>query len=116
VTELAWPRCAPAFVKVFQLASLQGRRAAIIPSGDKDGFTRGDGHAASGATTVGAYAVDPKAAYQVMRAWRAYSRDLEQSCSGTSSLPHKVAVSIIALMFALGFVAWFATFSASIWR
>jgi hypothetical protein len=65
---------------------------------------------------VGAYALDPKAAYEVMRAWRAYSRDLEQSCSGASSLPHKVATSIIALMFALGFVGWFATLSTSIWR
>jgi len=65
---------------------------------------------------IGVYAVDPKAAYEVMRAWRAYSRDLEQSCSGASSLRHKVVASIIALMFALGFAGWFVTFSPSLWR
>jgi hypothetical protein len=65
---------------------------------------------------VGAYAIDPKATYQVMRAWRAYSRDLEQSCSGASLLRHKAAASIIALMFALGFAGWYVTFPPSFWH
>jgi len=72
--------------------------------------------AAENRPAVGAYAVDPKAAYEVMRAWRAYSRDLEQSCSGASSLRRKLAASIIALTFALGFAGWFVTFSPSLWR
>jgi len=54
-------------------------------------------HAAENRPPVGAYAVDPKAAYEVMRAWRAYSRDLEQSCSGAGSLRHRLAARIIAL-------------------
>jgi len=64
----------------------------------------------------GAYAVDPKAAYEVMRAWRAYSRDLEQSCGGASSLRYKVTASIIALTFALGFAGWYVTFPPLLWR
>jgi len=51
-----------------------------------------------------------------MRAWRAYSRDLEQSCSGASSLRLKVAASIIALTFALGFAGWYVTFPPLLWR
>jgi len=66
--------------------------------------------------TVGAHAVDPKAAYQVTRAWRAYSWDLEQSRSGASVLRHQAAASIIALMFALGLAGWYRTFPPSFWR
>ncbi len=66
--------------------------------------------------TVGAHAVDPKAAYQIMRAWRAYGRYLEQSCSGASVLRHNAAASIIALMFALGIAGWYVTFPLSFWR
>ena len=73
-------------------------------------------HAAENRQTVGAYAVDPKAACEVMRAWRAYSRDLGQSCGGAGSLRHKLAARIIALTFALGFAGWFVTFSPSLWR
>ena len=73
-------------------------------------------HAAENRPPVGAYAVDPKAAYEVMRAWRAYSRDLEQSCSGASSLRYKVAATITALTFALGFAGWYVTFPPSLWR
>ena len=73
-------------------------------------------HAAENRQTVGAYAVDPKAACEVMRAWRAYSRDLGQSCSGASSLRLKVAASIIALTFALGFAGWYVTFPPLLWR
>jgi hypothetical protein len=65
---------------------------------------------------VGVFAVDPKAAYEAMRAWRAYSRDLEQTCSGAGSFRHKLAASIIALAFALASAAWFLTFSTSLWR
>ncbi len=61
------------------------------------------------------YAVDPKAAHEAMRAWRAYSRDLEQSCGGASSLRRKLAAGV-ALMFAVGLAAWFATLSTSLWR
>jgi hypothetical protein len=53
--------------------------------------------AAENRQAVDAYAVDPKAAYEVMRAWRAYSRDLGKSCGGTDSLRHKLAARIIAL-------------------
>ena len=73
-------------------------------------------HAAENRPPVAAYAVDPKAAYEVMRAWRAYSRDLEQSCSGASSLRLKVAATITALTFALGFAGWYVTFPSSLWR
>jgi hypothetical protein len=72
--------------------------------------------AAENRAAIGAYAVDPKAAYQVMSAWRANSRDLGQSCSDASLLRYKVAASIIALLFALGFAGWFATFLPSFWR
>ncbi len=72
--------------------------------------------AAENRPAVGAYAVDPKVAYQVTRAWRAYSRDLEQSFSGASLLRHKAAASIIALMFALGLAGWFVTFPPLFWR
>jgi len=41
-----------------------------------------------------------------MSAWRAYSGDLEQSCSGASVLRHKAAASIVALMFAPGLARW----------
>jgi len=53
--------------------------------------------AAENRQVVGAYAVDPKAAYEVMRAWRAYSRDLGQTCGGASSLRQRLAARIIAL-------------------
>ena len=66
--------------------------------------------------TVGAHAVDPKAACQTIRAWRAYSRDLERSCSGASVWPHKAAASIIALMFALGLARWYLTLPPFFWR
>ena len=71
------------------------------------------GHQACSA--LGAYAVDPKAAYEVMRAWRAYCRDLDQSCSGSGSLRRKLA-GLGALMFALGLAGWFATHTALLWR
>jgi hypothetical protein len=71
--------------------------------------------AAENRPALGAYAVDPKAAYEVMKAWRAYSRDLEQSCSGAGTLRHKLAASIVALAFALGFAGWL-TFSTSLWH
>ena len=57
--------------------------------------------AAENRQVVGAYAVDPKAACEVMRAWRAYSRDLGQSYSGAGSLRHKLAARIIALALSL---------------
>jgi hypothetical protein len=53
--------------------------------------------AAENRPAAGAYTVDPKAAYEVMRAWRAYSQDLGQSCGGASSFGHKLAARIIAL-------------------
>ena len=53
--------------------------------------------AAENRQVLGAYAVDPKAAYEVMRAWRAYGRDLGQSCGGAGSLRHRLAARIIAL-------------------
>jgi len=53
--------------------------------------------AAENRRTVGAYAVDPKTACEVMRAWRAYSLDLGQSCGGAGSLRHRLAARIIAL-------------------
>jgi hypothetical protein len=53
--------------------------------------------AAENSQVVGVYAVDPKAAYEVTRAWRAYGRDLGQAYSGAGSLRHKLAASIIAL-------------------
>jgi hypothetical protein len=72
--------------------------------------------AAENRPAAGAYAVDPKAAYEIVRAWRAYSRDLGQSCSGAGSLRRKLAAGIIALTFAAGFAGWFATHSPSLWR
>jgi hypothetical protein len=72
--------------------------------------------AAENPPAVGAYAVDPKAAYEIMKAWRAYSRDLGQSCSGAGSLRRKLAAGIFVLMFAVGFAGWFATHTPSLWR
>ena len=71
--------------------------------------------AAENRPEVGAYAVDPKAAYEAMRAWRAYCRDLDHSCSGSSSLRRKLA-GLGALMFVLGLAGWFATHTALLWR